>query len=101
MSISLCARQPSEGRPGDRQWSRWPRQQCAESDQVVGGRSERDDPIDELAAAMAQFAQAADGFHAAEDLLDQRPLLLADRVRRATRGSVGCNSVSQLLSSST
>ena len=56
------------------------RQQAAQPHDVVGRRREGEDPVDERAAAVAQLAQAADGLHPAEALLDQLPFLLTDRV---------------------
>src|SRR3990170_4006199 len=68
-------------------WSRGPRHQGAQADQVISSRRERDDPIDARPAAMAQLAQAADGFHPAEDLLDQFPFPLADGIPPVARGA--------------
>src|SRR5687767_7103781 len=90
MSISRCTSRWCP--PGRRGWltprSRGPRQQCAQADQVISRRREGHDPIDELTAAVPQRAQPADGLHPPEDLLDQLPLLLANRVPRITSGPV-------------
>ena len=66
--------------------SRRPREQRAQAHQVVRRRGEGNDPIDAFPAPMPEFAQPADGFQPAEDLLDQLPLLLADRVAGMTGG---------------
>src|SRR4030095_5786287 len=63
------------------------RQQGAQSDPVVGRRGERHDPIHPFAAAVPQLAQAADGLHPAEDLLDQLPFALTDPVARTPWGA--------------
>src|SRR4051794_30554898 len=54
------------------------------TDQVVGGRGEGHDPIDQFAATVPQLAQPADGLHPAEDLLNQFPFALTDGVARMT-----------------
>src|SRR5688572_11441845 len=73
--------------PNARTWrSRRPREQRAQADQVVRRGREGDDPIDAFAAAMPELAQAADGLQPAKHLLDQLPLLLADRVAGLTCG---------------
>src|ERR1700704_4756020 len=90
MSISRCtSRWWPQGRlRSPTQRSRGPRQRCAQADQVIGCRREGHDPIDELTATMPQLAQPADGLHPPEDLLDQLPLLLADRVAGMTQGPI-------------
>src|SRR5688500_2671666 len=87
MSISKWSpRSWSGGRPGAVSLcSRRPREQRAQADQVVGGRCEGDDPVDERTAAMAELAQAAHGLQPAEDLLNQLPFPLAGRVARMPR----------------
>ena len=65
--------------------SRGPRQQCSQADQVVRRGGEGHDPIDQLSTAVPQLAQAADRFHPAEDLFDELPFLLTDRVPRLAR----------------
>src|SRR3979490_698155 len=84
--IATCAR-PEEWRKGHPA-PRRPRQEVADADHVVRRGGERHDPVHQRAAPMAQFPQAADGFHPAKDLLDQLPLALADGIagvpRRAT-----------------
>ena len=59
-----------------------PAQQCAQTDQVIDGRGERQDPIDQFAATVAQFAEQPDRFHPSERLLDQFPFPLTDHVAR-------------------
>src|SRR4029453_13126261 len=63
------------------------RQQGAQPYQVVGRRGERHDPIHPFAAAVPQLAQAADGLHPAEDLLDQLPFALTDPIARMPCGA--------------
>src|SRR5512145_1742974 len=90
MSISPCiARWRPEGGPADAtpRSSCGPREQCAQPDQVVGCPGEGHDPVDELSPAVPQLPQAADGFHPAEDLLDQFPLPLTDGVARMPRSA--------------
>src|SRR5678815_2017950 len=88
MSISICAPQWCFAWPSDRPWSRGPRQQRAQADQVVRRRREGDDPIDECPAAMAELAQPADRLQPPKDLFDQLPLLLADGIAGMPRGSL-------------
>src|SRR5437764_5396911 len=73
-------------RGGSVAWSRsrGPREQCSQANQVVGGRGKGDVPIDEVAAAMPQLPQPADGLHPAEDMIDQLTSLLTDRIARVT-----------------
>src|SRR5438552_11869806 len=82
-------------RGGSVAWSRshGPPEQCPQANQVVGGRGKGDVPIDEVAAAMPQLPQPADGLHPAEDLLDQLTSLLTDRIARVT----GCPIVDRTL----
>src|SRR5687768_5105237 len=68
--------------------SRRPREQRAQADQVVRRGREGDHPIDAFAAAMPELAQPAHGLQPAEDLLDQLPLLLADRVTGMMTGPI-------------
>src|SRR6266850_5774126 len=87
MSISRCTpRWWSPDRPSDLSRSRGPRQERAQADQVVRRRREGHDPIDEFTAAMPKLAQPADGLQPTEDLLNQLPFLLADRVARMPSG---------------
>src|SRR6266540_7159115 len=88
MSISRCTPRWSPDQQKDMSWSRGPRQECAKADQVVRRRRESHDPIDDVAAAMPELAQSADGFQPTKDLLDQLPPLLADRVPGMSRGPV-------------
>src|SRR5260370_42657227 len=62
--------------------SGWLREQGAHAHQIERRRREDEGPVDARATAMPQLAQHADGLHPAEALLDQLPLLLADRVAR-------------------
>lgn len=48
----------------------------------VDGCRNGEDPIDERSTAMTQFAEAANGLHRAEALLDELPPPLTDRVAR-------------------
>ena len=83
MSRVSCSTPRGGGDPSTSGWC----QQCSQADQVVGRRGEGHDPIDELAAAVPQLAQPADGLHPAEDLLDQFPFPLADRIARVPGGA--------------
>src|SRR6266545_1862844 len=67
-------------------YSRRPREKRPQADQVVGRCREGHDPIDKVAAAMAELAQTADRLQPAEDLLDQFPFLLTDRIARMPCG---------------
>src|SRR3972149_4671144 len=58
-----------------------------DADQVVGSGGEREEPIDQRAAAMAGLAQAAHGLDPAEALLDALALDLADGVAGMARGA--------------
>src|SRR5258705_4289534 len=62
-------------------------QQSAQPHDVVGRRREGKDPAHERAAAVAQFAQATDGFHPPKALLDEFPPLLADGIAGVPRRS--------------
>jgi hypothetical protein len=62
-------------------------QQSAESDDVVRGRGEGEDPRHEVPAAVAQLAQAADRLHPPEALLHELPLPLTERVAGVPRGA--------------
>src|SRR3954471_20082026 len=62
--------------------SRRPCQQRPHANQVVCGGGERHVPIDDLAAAVAEFPQAANRLHPAEHLLDELAPLLAGRIGR-------------------
>src|SRR6266540_4863675 len=57
-----------------------PRQERAQADQVVRRGREGDDPIHEFPAAMAQLAEAADGFHPAKHLFHQLAFPLTDGI---------------------
>src|SRR5262249_35091700 len=86
MSVPMCIlRRSPRPRVFRDRYSRGPREQGPQPDQVVRGGSERHDPVDQLAAAVPQLAQTADGLHPAEDLLNQLPSLLADRVAGVPR----------------
>ena len=91
-SMSICSWTPrwrSQCPPSDVAWrSCGSRQQRAQADQVIRRSREGDDPIDAGAAAMPELAQPADGLQPAEDLLDQLPLPLADRVAGMPRGPI-------------
>src|SRR4051812_16251627 len=65
--------------------SRRPHQQPAQTDQVVGGRVEREDPVDKRPTAMVKLAQQPDGFHPPKRLLDQLPFPLTDLVAGMAR----------------
>src|SRR6188508_2519661 len=65
-------------------WSGPLRDEIAPADHVVRRRGEGKDPIDESTAAVAEFAEQADGLHPTEGLLDQFALPLAERVARVT-----------------
>ena len=88
MSISLCIAQWRPEGSVLTPRSRRSCEQCAQPDQIVGGRGEGDDPVDQFAAAVSELPQAADGFHPTEDLLDQFPLPLADGVARMPRRAI-------------
>src|SRR5262249_30371474 len=81
MEMSIWSSSESRARccPGG---SRFGRQQGLQSDDVIRGCREGEDPVDPLAAAVAEFSQQSDGLHPAERLLDQLPFPLADCVAR-------------------
>ena len=72
-------RSPSSSRPL--------RDEIAPPDQVVCGRGEGKDPVDEAAAAMAELAEQADGFHPPEGLLDQFSFPLAHGIAGVAQGT--------------
>src|SRR3977135_3516080 len=86
----MCAPRwwPSGPSVGKRRYSRGPRQQCAQADQVVRRRGKGHDPVDEFATPVPQLPQPADRLHPSEDLLDQLPFLLTDGVPGMARGAV-------------
>src|SRR4249919_2750666 len=90
MSISTYIAQwrPDDGPAGVTPRSCRPREQGAEPDQVIGCRRKGQDPVDQLAATMPQLAQPTDRLHPAEDLLDQFPFALTDRIARMTGGAL-------------
>src|SRR5262245_26239369 len=96
MSISRCGPRWFD-RLSDQPCSRGPREQRPQADQIVGSRRKGHDPIDEGATAMSELAQPADGLQPAEDLLNQLPLLLADRIPGMTRGPIVDGAAGDLL----
>src|SRR5882672_6877825 len=60
--------------------------QIAPADQVVRRGGEGEDPIDEAAAAVAQFAEQPDGFHPPEGLLDFLSAPFTEGVARVSCG---------------
>ena len=71
--------------------------QGTHSHEVVGGRREGHDPIDERTAPMAQLPQSANRLQPAEDLLDQLPLPLTDLVTGMPCGPAVDGAVADLL----
>src|SRR5712691_8308362 len=61
------------------------RDEIAPAHQVVGGRAEAKQPIDEASTAVAEFAEERDGLQPAKGLLDQLPFALAQGIGRMTR----------------
>jgi hypothetical protein len=59
-------------------------QERAQANQVIGRRGKRDDPVDELPAAVPQLPQAT-GLHPTKHLLDELASSLADGVARVPR----------------
>src|SRR4249920_447807 len=62
-------------------------QQLGDTDQVVGGGGEHEEPLDQRTPAMTRLAQAADRLHPAEGLLDAFALDHADGIAGMARGA--------------
>src|SRR3982751_5262104 len=90
MTTSTRIIQPAYDRVSDESGRRSPapRQQRPHANQVVRGGGERHVPIDDLAAAVAEFPQTANRLHPAEHLLDELAPLLAGRIAGMPRGPV-------------
>jgi hypothetical protein len=58
-----------------------------DEDEIVGGRREDEKPLNQIAAAMAGFAQRADGLHPSERFFDLLLLDQADAAAVVTSGS--------------
>src|SRR5262245_43423876 len=62
--------------------------QVSDSDQVIGGGSELEDPTDQPHSAMAGFAQQPHRFQPAEDFFHSFALLLTSFITRVARGAL-------------
>ena len=85
-SLIGCAPSANQ-RSGGRRSTLRPRQERAQTDQIIGRRGKGDDPVHEFSTAVTQFAQATHGLHPAKHLLDELAFPLADGVPRMSRGS--------------
>src|SRR4051794_36256871 len=63
------------------------RRQISDSDQIVGGGSELEDPINQLHASMPGLTQQAHRFQPTKDLFNSFALPMANLVARMTRGA--------------
>src|SRR6476646_10560370 len=64
--------------------SRRSRHQGTPTHEVIGRRAEGEDPIDEAAAAMAEFTQQGDGLQPAERLLNELPPAMTEPIARVS-----------------
>src|SRR4030095_4958584 len=63
------------------------RDEIAPAHQIVGGRAEAKQPIDETAASVAQFAEECDGLQPAKRLLNELPLSMTEAIAGVSRGA--------------